>query len=303
MGSKEKGDGGLGFYSSSSVSVEESIDVAREWRKAQAIPLTVTPDMVSAAKRELQFLAEINSVPALLQPGPTLDCAIQRYEHCWLPLLANEGSKDGVSPLVPPLDCAWVWHCHLLNPIQYAEDCERLYGRLLGVHHIEQDTTLVETTTEKTKELWMKHYPDEEYSLQLTQNGASEFERRETGIKYDLVGAVTRQNSFYYQVSQPYVTEDIYLHSAEQRYKGFLHLFAQSGGKGSETFLVPTYDIDLMWHTHQLDPEAYNRDLLLLSGRLLAHDDTDDNREEGGKLRTAFQDTKRLWEETFGSQY
>jgi len=42
MGSKEKGKGGLGFYSSSSASVEESIDVAREWRNAQAIPLTVT---------------------------------------------------------------------------------------------------------------------------------------------------------------------------------------------------------------------------------------------------------------------
>jgi hypothetical protein len=80
MGSKEKGGGGLGFYSSSSTSVEESIDVAREWRNAQSIPLTVTPDIVSAAKRELQFLAEINSVSALLQAGPTLDCAIARYE-------------------------------------------------------------------------------------------------------------------------------------------------------------------------------------------------------------------------------
>jgi len=66
---------------------------------------------------------------------------------------------------------------------------------------------------------------------------------------------------------------------------------------------VPTYDIDLMWHTHQLDPVAYNRDLLVVAGRVLPHDDTDDNRDEGAKLRTGFQATKKLWEETFGSPY
>lgn len=97
------------------------------------------------------------------------------------------------------------------------------------------------------------------------------------------------------------MTEDNYLHAAEQRYKGFLYLFAKAGGKG--IFLVPTYDIDLMWHTHQLQPVAYNRDLLTLTGKLLPHDDTDDSRAEGAKLTTGFQDTKKLWEETFGSPY
>ena len=103
------------------------------------------------------------------------------------------------------------------------------------------------------------------------------------------------------KVSEPYGTEDNYLHSAVQRYKGFLHLFAKVGEKG--IFLVPTYDIDLMWHTHQLDPVAYNRDILTLTAKLLPHDDTDNNRDEGAKLTTGFRDTRKLWEETFGSPY
>lgn len=49
-----------------------------------------------------------------------------RYEHCWLPLLANyqanKGSgKDGkLLPIAPPLDVAWVWLVHTLSPTDYA---------------------------------------------------------------------------------------------------------------------------------------------------------------------------------------
>lgn len=78
MGSKEKE--GLGFYSSSSSEAATFVDTAREWRNAQAIPLSVTPDMVSAAKLHLQFLADVHNVSssALLQAGATLDRAIAR---------------------------------------------------------------------------------------------------------------------------------------------------------------------------------------------------------------------------------
>lgn len=44
---------------------------------------------------------------------------LPRYENLWLPLLANEGSssQDPFLPLIPPLDCAWIWHVHRLNPV------------------------------------------------------------------------------------------------------------------------------------------------------------------------------------------
>ena len=84
------------------------------------------------------------------------------------------------------------------------------------------------------------------------------------------------------------------------RYKGFLHLAAKSKGK---LFLVPTYDIDLMWHTHQLDPLAYRTDTLHLLGKVLDHDDTDIERHEGSKLSNCFHETKQLWEETYSIPY
>jgi hypothetical protein len=41
-----------------------------------------------------------------------------RYKACWLPLL-DKHTKGVVvdGPLVVPLDCEWIWHCHRLNPV------------------------------------------------------------------------------------------------------------------------------------------------------------------------------------------
>lgn len=51
------------------------------------------------------------------------------------------------------------------------------------------------------------------------------------------------------QVSQPYMWDERFLRAALQRYKCFLHILRKSEGK---ILCVPTYDIDLMWHSHQV---------------------------------------------------
>jgi len=58
------------------------------------------------------------------------------------------------------------------------------------------------------------------------------------------------------------------------RYHNFLHLLA----KFQRQFLVPTLDIDLGWHTHQLSGGAYMSDTKRCVGR---HVDHDDKVEEG----------------------
>lgn len=43
-----------------------------------------------------------------------------RYKNFWLPLLAKEDESEASEvPLVVPLDCEWIWHCHRLNPVCY----------------------------------------------------------------------------------------------------------------------------------------------------------------------------------------
>ncbi|EYU44555.1 hypothetical protein MIMGU_mgv1a0014981mg, partial [Erythranthe guttata] len=85
-----------------------------EWKAAQSTEINV--DLVSAAIRQLKFLMAVDRKRWLYE-GPGLDRAIYRYNFYWLPLLAKHSESrllDG--PLVVPLDCEWVWHCHRLNP-------------------------------------------------------------------------------------------------------------------------------------------------------------------------------------------
>ncbi|KAJ7570363.1 hypothetical protein O6H91_01G117200 [Diphasiastrum complanatum] len=261
----------------------------KEWKSSQAIRISV--DLVAAASELLHFLATVDRYPELYE-GPTLERAIQRYKNCWLPLAAAYGgyAETGVT-LVPPLDCAWVWHCHRLNPVQYARDCETNWG------HIIHAPSVHPATTDATVCIWKKHFPNENYSPPFLLRDAST-EGHCTSIPlipggivqgkitYNLVEAVSRQRSFYYQ-----------------RYKGFLHLIKMQNRDMTSAFFVPTYDIDVMWHAHQLSPVAYANDMKALLGKTLDHDDTDSNREEGQKLDTGFRKTRELWEHTFGFLY
>ncbi|CAN8288538.1 unnamed protein product [Cochlearia groenlandica] len=68
---------------------------------------------------------------------------------------------------------------------------------------------------------------------------------------------------------------------------------------------VPTYDIDLMWHTHQLNPSFYYNDLEKLFGNILQHDDDVDIVESkcSKKLDNIFSETTFQWEKIFGREY
>ncbi|KAJ6685707.1 ENOLASE (DUF1399) [Salix purpurea] len=66
-----------------------------------------------------------------------------------------------------------------------------------------------------------------------------------------------------------------FLEEAVARYKGFLYLIKRNQGRSIKHFCVPTYDIDLIWHSHKLHPVSYCKDLVAIIGRVLEHDDTD----------------------------
>ncbi|XP_050211883.1 glycine-rich domain-containing protein 1-like [Mercurialis annua] len=269
-----------------------------EWAEAQRIAISV--DFFAAAKQQLRFLAEVYKNPQL-HDGPALDRAIHRYKYCWLPLLAKhvEGQvSEGA--VVVPLDCEWIWHCHRLNPVRYIVDCKQLYGKILGNRNVVSSTEAI--YKDQTEEIWNQMYPDEPYELNMNIQISSATDRS-ISTTYDLISAVKRQSSFYYQVSGSYMNDDAYLEGSVARYRGFLHLIKRNQERALGEFCVPTYDIDLIWHAHQLQPVAYCEDLVGMMGRVLDHDDTDSDRAKGHKLDTGFSGTTKQWEDTFGSRY
>ena len=104
---------------------------------------------------------------------------------------------------------------------------------------------------------------------------------------------------FYYNVSLPHFGLMTFLMNAESRYMKFLQLKKWN----RDSFLVPMYDIDLMWHSHQLAPKAYHTDLFLYLGFFVNHDDTSTDRSPGSHLNESHANTRRLWIETFKEEY
>ncbi|XP_065873751.1 glycine-rich domain-containing protein 1 [Euphorbia lathyris] len=274
-----------------------------EWLEAQKLAICV--DLLPAAKQHLHFLAAVDKNRYLYE-GPALEYAIYRYNACWLPMLA-EHSKSPIfeGPLVVPLDCEWVWHCHRLNPIRYKTDCEELYGRMLDNSNVVSSVN--GNCWKETEEKWNSLYPDEPYVFDLTRALSAATNEKLLAIEkcttYDLVSAVKRQSPFHYQVSRPHVNNDIFLKEAVDRYKGFLYLIKRNRERSIRCFCVPTYDIDLIWHTHQLHPVSYCKDLNEALGKILEHDDMDSDRTKGKKLDTGFSGTTKQWEQTFGTRY
>nr|CDI52687.1 conserved hypothetical protein [Melanopsichium pennsylvanicum 4] len=77
------------------------------------------------------------------------------------------------------------------------------------------------------------------------------------------------------------------------RYHKFLDLMAST-----HALLTPTLDIDLCWHTHQLQAHYYE-DCFKLTGRFINHDDA----IETGILKDAFERTAQLWKQRFHQPY
>ncbi|KZP09938.1 hypothetical protein FIBSPDRAFT_759154, partial [Athelia psychrophila] len=120
----------------------------------------------------------------------------------------------------------------------------------------------------------------------------------------DLVGAVLRQGSFVKKMQVLRWTEPGFFHDPEDevvlqhsvaRYHRFIDLIASSPG----AFFVPTLDIDLAWHTHQLFAGKYMKNMKKYVDRYVDHDD---NLEEG-HLSTSFDFTCRAWQSRFYVAY
>ncbi|KAK1753320.1 hypothetical protein QBC47DRAFT_462933 [Echria macrotheca] len=82
---------------------------------------------------------------------------------------------------------------------------------------------------------------------------------------------------------------------AVERYRRFLELLRDNPGQT----MVPTLDIDLVWHTHQLSPAAYAAYCETHVGRAINHDDT-----IRAAYRSTGQDTTAVaWALRFGQSY
>ncbi|KAK7102022.1 uncharacterized protein [Littorina saxatilis] len=254
---------------------------------------SMSVDLVQGAAHQLAFLKQVSD-EAKLQDPAILRQALDRYERLWLPLAAKHASEI----LPGPLDVEWVWHCHLLAPVAYQQDCTALVGKVVD-HQLFSEKERNKRIL-KSKHLWQEEYPNEPFEVDLKRSaGADSASGVTSQISYDILTAAARQKVFYYQVSLTHYRDAKFLNYSLGRYRKFLYLKQQN----PSLFIVPCYDIDLLWHTHMLHPLLYKTDMMTFLGKPFPHDDSVNDRSDGSRLNTSQKETQDLWVGAFGENF
>ena len=252
-------------------------------------------DLITQSGYQVDFLAAVDKLQDLKKPH-VLARSVYRYEKYWLPLAAAHPNEC----LSAPLDIEWVWHCHMLSPRAYSRDCVEIVNTV--VNHALKSSKDYQKSLQKSQALWQQLYQNDHEPFQIDlsapydEKAVSYFRSK---ITYNITDAATRQKVFYYQVSLPHYKDKKYLDAGMIRYKKFLYLKKQLPGE----FIVPCYDIDLLWHTHQLNPWAYKKDMMKYIGNLFNHDDNVTDRSEGSKLYNADMQTREQWKKYFNEGF
>jgi hypothetical protein len=232
-------------------------------------------DLVQASINEAYFLSRVNESGRFLFEENVLENAIRRYETCWLPMQAKNPNLE----LIPPLDVHFIWHCHMLRPLSYRKDCISIVGTVVD-HKVFSNEKLNDNEIRNcAKKTWQEFIPTEPYDFDSRNYAVSgQYEQQSS---YDLKSAVHRQQSFMKKIvsSEVYFRES-YMTEAVERYKKLLFMFKSAKTMG----LMPTLDMDLVWHTHQLHPSLYANDCLKLFGYIINHNDTVEKRLRSSKL-------------------
>ncbi|CAF1329833.1 unnamed protein product [Adineta steineri] len=158
-----------------------------------------------------------------------------------------------------PWQTEWIWHVHRLHPIAYFNDCTK---QLQVFTSIKNDSSFVP-------------------SIDLTQAVIRQRDFLQNFQKHDLYERSFKQQnlSYFEQLVQNYVL--------------FLKLAREN------EMIVPTFDIDIIWHSHMRRPVHYRTVSKALCGFILDHDDA----IEQNILSNSYQKTAERWKQTYNTDY
>ncbi|TGJ84460.1 hypothetical protein E0Z10_g4332 [Xylaria hypoxylon] len=237
---------------------------------------------------------------------------------------------------IPPLDVLMVWHALLLNPKWFRSFEKRKLERLSTVafpwqqihaaissqnrnwpfEQSEWDRTWFQDKSGLHPDLFgreegesrglepgdVPRISSEQSDLDLHELGFLESCR--VAVSKDdtiekLVDAVKRQSAFVDKMDrQRWIRSPAIegtLSRGILRYERFLKLFKLY----PQTMLVPTLDIDLVWHTHQCSPAQYKSVTTEIAGRFIDHND----RLGTATLDPAFENTEALYRIRYADEY
>ena len=112
---------------------------------------------------------------------------------------------------------------------------------------------------------------------------------------FDLLSSARRHSTFLWRTSQPRFKDPVFLEQGVEQYYQFLTLKNESNNLFP---LIPTTQIELIWRTHNASSVAkYCEDCMVIRGEPFS---PDDSFNDVSSVESAFQETCRLWRDTYG---
>ena len=272
--------------------------------------------LFDSAKAGATYIKFLDLIEQSTYGDPFINRAINRYIK-YFELAEDMYKKEqysGLKKLVPTRDISLIWATHMIHPHHYRAWRKQHFdgsdeGKLafntwyenqcirIQQHEIEKPIVVEwRERYQNTERLWKEKF-GEEYLLPNTklpkQKKLLTTQEIRNKFDIDLHAATKRHLRFGNRVIRlkPIINRG-YLESAAERYEQFLKLGAEMDT------VVPTLDIDIIWHSHMLSPVDYFTECKELAGRVLDHKDELPSSE----LEVSFTKTKDVWNKKYKSE-
>lgn len=250
---------------------------------SSAAPVDFSCNLLEQSKLHVQFLSRLHHLGVTLQPLTVR--SFHRYMDVWLPLVHHQHHQQGAptTPLIPPPDVAWLWHCHRLAPLKYESYVTKRFGCLLepspsfafqsnqeavASDNKGYDSRPTNNAEVQTQRLWEALHPNEPFFLEelVASNGeprcsndaaaALQCIHEEAPVRvldcdgFNLWGSMQSQSTFLWQISAPEYRDEAFLLDGVDRYRKFLSLSRHVKSSSSSSPpnqpslpLVPTFQV------------------------------------------------------------
>ncbi|BDA51322.1 probable glycine-rich domain-containing protein 1 at N-terminal half [Coccomyxa sp. Obi] len=254
----------------------------------------------------LHFLHEVDGA-AWLHSEEAVQRVVRRYEKFWLPILAIQAvdalrlHRQAFNMVAAPMDIAWAWLAHSLEPETYRKDFHELTNAMpptsSTAHRRDKEALAAGAAT------WAKQFPNEPFEVK--DSSPKQVAAYPHSSTCDIAAAMRRLRAFLYQARAPGVALPHWLHDptlidkAVTGYRRFLALHKRY----PTTNLVPTTGIELVWQAHMANHDAYFRDTVDESDRWFAPNKSAETGGEGTPRKGGLARTKQLYESNFSEAY
>ncbi|GKT82468.1 alpha-ketoglutarate-dependent sulfonate dioxygenase [Colletotrichum tofieldiae] len=289
-------------------------------RTCPSCSVTVTHESLRAAKFRNDIQASVTSDHAM--PGTILDL------HTGLPKPLKYDSDNSNSAGCPDqlFPARLARRGLLVEVVEMLRPGSKVAPSMMAVRdNMEENFTGKFADSKNLKEAMNRHGHKKVTDFRLSLDGRrqtrkmmSRYWENSSPFATDLVGCVMRQGTFTEKMckypcgppGEPGLTllqQLNWLHFPTARglmtgllkkYTRFVEIIAIASTT-KDKVAVPTLDVDLAWHTHQLSPQSYFVFTLAKTSAFVDHNDKVDE----DKLSTAFEWTSKTYQEKYGEIY